>query len=175
MLPNIITSIRLVLTVPFLISLKGVVISGNSSVVPVSLFILIILSDFLDGFIARRVNKVSDFGAGLDIAADSFYTLSSMFLLSYLEVIPFWFPLLLCFKLFEFVVTSKFLQCDSYTSFVPVFDKLGKIAACTSMALPGIVCIGYDINSYFIYLITTMFILSSLNRFVSVKGVRFAK
>ncbi len=48
------------------------------------------LSDFLDGYLARRWNQESDLGQKLDPAADRLYILSTLLGLAWRELIPWW-------------------------------------------------------------------------------------
>lgn len=48
------------------------------------------VTDFLDGWLARRWNQVSDLGAKLDPAADRLYILSTLLGLAYRDFIPWW-------------------------------------------------------------------------------------
>ena len=67
-LPNILTSIRILL-VPILVVVLLTKFDGKEFV-GLGLFLLAALTDFLDGYFARRWNLVSRFGQLLDPAAD---------------------------------------------------------------------------------------------------------
>jgi CDP-diacylglycerol--glycerol-3-phosphate 3-phosphatidyltransferase len=67
-LPNILTSIRILL-VPILVVVLLTKFDGKEFV-GLALFLLAALTDFLDGYFARRWNLVSRFGQLLDPAAD---------------------------------------------------------------------------------------------------------
>ena len=67
-LPNILTSIRILL-VPILVVVLLTKFDGKEFV-GLGLFLLAALTDFLDGYFARRWNQVSRFGQLLDPAAD---------------------------------------------------------------------------------------------------------
>ncbi len=85
-------------TVPNLISF------GRLLLVPVFAFLIVAeydylalavlavsgLTDFLDGWLARRWNQVSDLGAKLDPAADRLFILSTLLGLAYRDFIPWW-------------------------------------------------------------------------------------
>lgn len=60
----------------------------------VPLLILVFASDGLDGYVARKRNETSLFGALFDIAADRIVELSLWVVLAQLALIPAWIPLL---------------------------------------------------------------------------------
>ncbi len=65
-IPNILSSIRIIITIPFIFSLYDLIL-GTGSIISLLLFSIIIISDILDGYLARKLNFVSAFGANLDI------------------------------------------------------------------------------------------------------------
>ena len=67
-LPNVLTISRIVLLAPLLILIY--LPSDKLNLISVILFILIALTDFFDGFFARRQNIMSEFGKMLDPIAD---------------------------------------------------------------------------------------------------------
>ena len=67
-LPNVLTISRIVLLAPLLIMIY--LPNDQLNFISVILFILIALTDFFDGFFARRQNIMSEFGKMLDPIAD---------------------------------------------------------------------------------------------------------
>ena len=67
-LPNVLTISRIVLLAPLLIMIY--LPNDQLNFISVILFILIALTDFFDGFFARRQNITSEFGKMLDPIAD---------------------------------------------------------------------------------------------------------
>ena len=67
-LPNVLTISRIVLLAPLLIMIY--LPNDQLNLISVVLFILIALTDFFDGFFARRQNITSEFGKMLDPIAD---------------------------------------------------------------------------------------------------------
>lgn len=59
------------------------------------LFIVASITDFIDGFLARRWNVISDFGKLWDPIADKILVNSSLFSLSAIELLPIWIPILI--------------------------------------------------------------------------------
>ncbi|WP_245836307.1 CDP-alcohol phosphatidyltransferase family protein [Paramicrobacterium agarici] len=84
-LPNLLSFLRLALVPVFLILL----VEGND----VAALIVLGVSgftDFLDGFLARRLNQVTRLGQILDPAADRLYIVAALLGLGWRELIPFW-------------------------------------------------------------------------------------
>lgn len=103
-LPNVITIIRIILipfyTLPFI---YNNIYGNNSLVYGFLLFVLLSLTDFLDGYLARKYDFVSNFGKIIDPLADKILVYSAFFLLVYLQRFPLWVILILLFR--EILVT----------------------------------------------------------------------
>lgn len=84
-IPNLITLMRLLLVVPVAVS-----ILNNSFAWTLALFAIASLSDGVDGFLARRFNWTSRFGAILDPVADKLLLMVTFILLAYTGHLPHW-------------------------------------------------------------------------------------
>ena len=98
-LPNYITSIRLILTIPLIIFLE----TNNT------LFVLIIIlfggfTDYLDGYFARKLKLKTKIGAILDPLADKIFVILPLIWLCKYEVIPFWSLSILLIR--EFLISA---------------------------------------------------------------------
>jgi cardiolipin synthase len=90
MIPNILTYFRIGATP---ISLYFY-ITGNF--LACAIFVLLAaLTDFFDGFLARKLNQCTDFGALLDPVADKFFEMSFTLVLAYLGDLPWYYVFLL--------------------------------------------------------------------------------
>jgi cardiolipin synthase len=56
------------------------------------------ISDWLDGYLARKLNQFSDLGAKLDPLADRFYIITALFIVLNNELIPIWVLLVLLLR-----------------------------------------------------------------------------
>jgi cardiolipin synthase len=83
--PNVITVAR-----TLLIPVIAYFVSERSYAVALLLFVAAALGDGLDGFIARRFNQISRFGAVLDPIADKLTLLAMVLLLAWQLLIPAW-------------------------------------------------------------------------------------
>ena len=73
---NKLTLARVALIPVFLLVLYLVPVNGNR--IALGLFILASLTDFLDGYIARHYNQVTDFGKFMDPLADKMLVMAAM-------------------------------------------------------------------------------------------------
>lgn len=82
-------------------------------------------TDVLDGFIARKFNLISSFGKLMDPLADKLTQVSILYLLVYINIIPFWILVIVIIKELVMVIGASFL----YGKDVVVYSKwYGKLA-----------------------------------------------
>lgn len=84
-LPNLISVLRLLLVPGF-----ALVLLEQRFDAALALFLLMGLSDGLDGYLARRLDAASSLGAALDPLADKVMLMSAFVLLGHLELLPAW-------------------------------------------------------------------------------------
>jgi len=87
-LPNLLSTIRILL-VPFLVVVLLTKFDGKEFV-GLAVFLLAALTDFLDGFLARRNQQVTRLGKLLDPAADKILTSAAFISLVELGLAPAW-------------------------------------------------------------------------------------
>ncbi len=126
---------RQVLTIPNIISiirLAGVPLFLWLILVPEAdgwaLVVLMLsgISDYADGYLARRLNQISKLGAILDPVADRLYILSTVIGLAVRDVIPWWLAILLPARDLFLWALVPFLRTRGYSA-LPV-HFLGKAA-----------------------------------------------
>ena len=78
--PNILTMIRLACTPLVVLMFLLEIPNGVGIFVALGIYILACITDFLDGYIARKYNMVTDFGKFMDQIADKAITTSAMIL-----------------------------------------------------------------------------------------------
>ena len=92
-LPNKLSIIRVALIPVIVILLYQP--SDACRIIAGALFIIASLTDFLDGYIARKYNLVTNFGKFIDPVADKLLVLSTFVLLLSRELIPAWMVILI--------------------------------------------------------------------------------
>ena len=105
---NIITAIRLLLALIFLYLFTQRDLVVISSII----FAIAAISDFLDGWIARKLEISSKFGEQFDPLADKVLTLSAFFAFAIEDIIPFWCVVIIAIRdvantIIRFVFLSK--------------------------------------------------------------------
>ena len=129
-IPNVLSFFRLALVPVFL----AFVIAGEDAL---ALLVLVVSSatDFLDGWLARRLNQVSRLGQLLDPAADRLYIVAALIGLAWREVIPWWLVAVIVARDVMLAVLGVILANHGFGP-LPV-HHLGKVATfCLFCALP---------------------------------------
>jgi CDP-diacylglycerol--glycerol-3-phosphate 3-phosphatidyltransferase len=101
-LANKITLLRIIFTFVFMFFLfrPGLI----SKVVSLAIFVLIAISDFYDGWIARRKNEITDFGKLMDPIADKIVILAAFAAFVQMQLIAAWMFVIVIAR--EILITS---------------------------------------------------------------------
>ncbi|GFZ33416.1 CDP-alcohol phosphatidyltransferase [Clostridium zeae] len=148
-IPNGMTIARIIMTIVFdFLIFKQFLYGQDYNAVLISLFIMICVSDFFDGKIARRLEVATAIGAKLDVLADLLYIVSSYAALISTHVLPLWYLVFVCIKFLEFVATSNFIKLYQTSSEHPfIFDRIGRTVSAIFFLIPGIICISNLFNT----------------------------
>lgn len=167
-------------TLPILIMVAGV------------LFIIASITDFLDGFIARKYNQVTDFGKFFDPIADKLLVNSTLIMFAVTEYIPVWMTLILILRDIFIDFIRTILAKKGVTLAADWFGKLKTIFQMIGLTL--LFFIGYEFfndganfNAYKefgwpnqvimipMYIATAFSIFSAANYFIKAKSSLFTK
>jgi CDP-diacylglycerol--glycerol-3-phosphate 3-phosphatidyltransferase len=120
-LPNRLTLGRLLLTVLFVGFLTTSTHWGD--VIALILFIAASITDWLDGYLARRLNQISNFGKLMDPLADKVLVASALICLIPLQALPAWVVIVIITR--EFLITGLRQLAAGQGLILPA-DPLGK-------------------------------------------------
>lgn len=119
--PNVLSAVRLVL-IPVFLWLLGTEQYGWALIV----IVVSSVTDFVDGFIARRFNQVSRIGQVLDPAVDRLFIFSTLLGLAWQDFLPWWLVVLIVLRDVGIVLLGPVLATHGYGP-LPV-HHLGKVA-----------------------------------------------
>jgi len=135
-LANILTFSRIVLIIPFVIFLLQ-----ENFLAALSLFIVASITDFLDGYIARKFNMITGLGKFLDPLADKLLVISALICL--IGWVPAWAVIVIVSR--EFIVTGfRLAVVEKDNKAVIAADIWGKIK--TAFTMVAICAILYIID-----------------------------
>ena len=121
-LPNSLTLLRIFL-VPVLVTVLLTKKSGHGLLIGTGIFGLAVLTDYLDGYLARRRRQVTRLGTLLDPIADKLLTTAAFIALVDLKAVPAWVVLIIVGR--EIVVTGLRNIASSRGVLIPA-SALGK-------------------------------------------------
>ena len=165
-LPNKITISRIVL-VPIIMAFYLISSIPYGKLVATILFIIASVTDFLDGYLARKNNQVTDTGKFLDPIADKLLVMAGILIIIVDSILPIYVYIVICALIFarDYLVNSL-RQVASTKGVVIAADKSGKLKTLLlDIALVGMMFLGsnlqqnwfgglaVDIISYIVYTI----------------------
>jgi len=158
-LPNSLTVFRILLIPVFMYVFLSP--SWHSSFLPVLVFSLAALTDFLDGYLARRHNQVTDLGRLLDPIADKLLIISGLILLVQFQRIEAWLAVAIIARE---VAVSGLRAIAAAEGLIISSDTMGKYKAC--LQIFGIICLALPHNpiylQYDFYELGTMTLYAAL-------------
>jgi CDP-diacylglycerol--glycerol-3-phosphate 3-phosphatidyltransferase len=121
-LPNVLTISRIVLAVALVLLLEENTSTGNFLAAIV--FAAASLTDFYDGYLAKKTGLVSDFGKIMDPIADKILILSAFGVLAHIGMIAWWMFIVIAVR--EIVVTASRLLAIRHGR-VLAAERAGKV------------------------------------------------
>lgn len=144
-LPNKLTVLRVIM-VPFFVAFLLYPLAGDASkYVALALFCIASLTDFLDGYLARKHNLVTNFGKFMDPLADKLLVCSALICLSSMGKLATWITLIIIAR--EFII-SGFRLVASDNGIVIAASYWGKFKTVSHMAMIIMLILDLQIPAY---------------------------
>jgi CDP-diacylglycerol--glycerol-3-phosphate 3-phosphatidyltransferase len=124
-LPTIITVSRIIIILPFIL------IAPQSPFWGAVLFSIAAITDYFDGYFARKTKQVTKFGILLDPIADKLLVISALILFVDMEIIPAWIAIVIIAR--EFIVTGLRIVALTKEIIIPA-EMGGKIKVTAQIA-----------------------------------------
>lgn len=183
-LPNKLTLLRVVMIPIFVYLMLGLPI--EQGFLPAAIvFAVASFTDFLDGYIARRDNLVTDFGKLMDPLADKLLVTAALIGMVALEIAPAVAIIIILSR--EFIVTSirlvaagngRVIAADKWGKFKTVSQMLWIIYvllfywAVSSLGLSaGVILLGHRFETFLMLVTTLLTVLSGANYIVKNKDI----
>jgi cardiolipin synthase len=147
-IPNAISAARIVLIVVF-----AVLLANHHDFWAITALVLAGISDFLDGYLARRWNQVTALGRVLDPAADRILTVAVVLGLALREIIPWWLVIVLLAR--DVVVGIALLIGKRRGIDAPTVTFVGKLATLLLYIFLPMAYLGFE-RSDFIHLVAIL-------------------
>lgn len=173
--PNKLTILRVLLIPVFVIVFLNEQIPYNE-IIAVAIFIIASLTDFFDGYLARKYNLITNFGKFLDPLADKL--LVNIALICFLTIpgnpVPAWVVMIIISR--DFII-SGFRLVASDNGIVIAADYWGKVKTTVQMIMTILVIIDFDtpvmniIENIFIYSALVLTVISLIVCMVNNKEV----
>ena len=161
-LPNKLTILR-VLMIPFFVLFMLVDIAGAADKwIAVALFVAASLTDFLDGYLARKYHLVTNFGKFMDPLADKLLVSSAMICLVEMGRLPAWIVIIIISR--EFII-SGFRLIASDNGVVIAASYWGKFKTVFQMAM--IIVLICNLGGAFVWVETALIWISLILTVVS--------
>ena len=140
------------------------------------IFIVASLTDFLDGYLARKMNLVTTFGKFIDPLADKLLVLAALLILNDAGIIRIWITVIILSR--EFIVTGIRLIAVGEGNVIAA-SKLGKYKTASTMivlimllALPYLPYEGFKVaGEIVLYIGTALTVISGIDYFIKNKEI----
>ena len=145
-LPNRLTMVRIFL-IPAMIFfyLANFIPGGWGKIIALIIFIGAAITDFLDGYYARKLNQITDLGKFLDPIADKLLVMSALLLVVADGTIPAPYGVLAAIIIIgRELIVSAFRQVAATKKFVMAADWWGKVKTLvTDISLPALILLSF--------------------------------
>ncbi len=172
-LPNKITIFRVIMIPIFLVFL---LIPGipNGKYIAAAIFIIAALTDFLDGYLARKYHLITNFGKFMDPLADKLLVCSALICFIQLDLLPAWIVIIIISR--EFII-SGFRLIASDNGVVIAASWWGKIKTNVQMIMSVLLMFHLDFYAFhvleqvFIYLSVILTVVSLIDYMYKNKNI----
>lgn len=160
--PNKLTIARMII-VPFLVIFLLTGWGGEANrYISLTLFVVASVTDWFDGYLARKNNLVTNFGKFMDPLADKLLVCSAMICMIDLKRLPAWFVIIIIAR--EFII-SGFRLIAAENGIVIAANYWGKFKTASQMIMIILLILHFDgifviLEQIFIWLSLTLTIIS---------------
>lgn len=141
----------------------------NKYLYATALLIIIWLTDLLDGFVARKQNKISELGKIIDPLADKFAVILIALVLIWQNIIPLWFALVIIIR--DIIILTGGLYLKKKKSIVLQSNFTGKLSVFIIGLTIVIILFTAGVQDSYILSSQTSFILELVVKIFLIMGI----
>ncbi|WP_069649980.1 CDP-diacylglycerol--glycerol-3-phosphate 3-phosphatidyltransferase [Caloranaerobacter ferrireducens] len=161
-IPNILTTIRFLFIPIFIVIFYSSI--ENNILYATYIFILAGITDVLDGYIARKYNMVTKWGAALDPLADKLMQITVLVCFTDKKYLPLWVITVIGIKEILMILGGLFLYYFVDKTVIPA-NKYGKIA--TVSFYIAILSIAFKVNKLISFLLVSVAVVLTIVAFIN--------
>ncbi len=171
---NLLSIIRLILSIPLFILFRYWNQPGIREVI-IFLIIFAAITDILDGYLARKLNQITEFGKIIDPLADKVAMASVLVGIIMNDLLPFYYIIIILFKDFLILLGGIFIA--KKTGFVLPSNLMGKMTVLVIGFVILLTVIGFSKNSLIFLLFYYLSIVMIFASFILylIRGINFYK
>ncbi len=173
-LPNKLTIFRVIMIPFFLVFMLTDLGLGSGKYIALALFCVASFTDFLDGYLARKYNLVTNLGKFMDPLADKLLVCSALICFIELDKLPAWIVIIIIAR--EFII-SGFRLVASDNGVVIAASYWGKFKTVSQMIMIILLILDLDIMIFnvletaFIYIALVLTVVSLVDYLIKNKNV----
>jgi CDP-diacylglycerol--glycerol-3-phosphate 3-phosphatidyltransferase len=165
-LPILLTCSRIIIILPFILITPGNPFLGAL------IFGLAAITDYLDGYFARKKKQVTKLGILLDPIADKLLVIAALILLVDIDLVPAWIAIVIIAR--EFIVTGLRIVALTMDLVIPA-EMGGKLKVTCQITAIIILLVGKSIaeTDFFASLLESLIEMPSLVFYLNAGGIMF--
>ena len=154
-LPNILSFIRIAFVGVFIY-----LFSSNMLMWALFIYVLAAFTDFLDGYIARKYDLITDLGKVLDPLADKLMLIAALISLYSRDMLPLWVIVVISIKELLMIIIGIFFYSRNYIVYSKSFGKLATVFFNIAILLTFFKDKLYPYNEVFVYIAVALALLA---------------
>ncbi len=172
-LPNKLTVLRVIM-IPFFVAFLLLDNIPYNNIIALVIFSVACITDFLDGYLARKNNLISNFGKFMDPLADKLLICAALICFVQLDTLPAWITIIIISR--EFII-SGFRLIAAESGVVISASMWGKVKTVVQMFMAIFLIIDFDyslmniLEQILIYAALLLTVISLIDYMAKNKGV----
>ena len=163
-IPNLFSFLRIILII-----IAGCQLYNHNNINAFIIYLTAIITDFFDGFFARKLNQISELGKILDPLADKLMVISAVLILLLQHRMPLWFVLIVVIR--DILILLGGVYAKTKIKFIIPSILIGKIAAVILMITFVLNILNFEYIIYFYCISAVLCVVSFIAYILNAKKI----